>query len=41
MSKPEFVYTIYIASTPGKIFAALTDAEASRLYWHGNSVVSD
>ena len=41
MSKPEFVYTIYIASTPEKVFAALTDAEASRLYWHGNSVVSD
>jgi uncharacterized protein YndB with AHSA1/START domain len=41
MNKPEFVYTIYIASTPEKVFAALTDAEASRLYWHGNSVVSD
>ena len=41
MSKPDFVYTIYIASTPEKVFAALTDAEASRLYWHGNSVVSD
>jgi uncharacterized protein YndB with AHSA1/START domain len=41
MSKPEFVYVIYIASTPEKVFAALTDAEASRLYWHGNSVHSD
>jgi hypothetical protein len=29
MSKPEFVYTIYIASTPEKVFAALTDAEAN------------
>jgi uncharacterized protein YndB with AHSA1/START domain len=41
MSKPEFVYTIYIASTPEKVFAALTDAEASKLYWHGNTIVSD
>ena len=41
MSKPEFVYVIYIASTPEKVFEALTDAEASKLYWHGNSVDSD
>jgi uncharacterized protein YndB with AHSA1/START domain len=41
MSKPEFVYTIYIASTPEKVFAALTDAKMSERYWHGNSVVSD
>ena len=41
MSKPEFVYTTYIASTPEKVFAALTDAEMSERYWHGNSVVSD
>lgn len=41
MSKPEFVYTIYIASTPEKVFAALTDAKMSEQYWHGNSVVSE
>jgi uncharacterized protein YndB with AHSA1/START domain len=41
MSKPEFVYTTYIASTPEKVFAALTDAQMSERYWHGNSVVSD
>ncbi len=41
MSKPEFVYVIYIASTPEKVFQALTDAEASKLYWHGCSVESD
>jgi uncharacterized protein YndB with AHSA1/START domain len=41
MSKPEFVYVIYIASTPEKVFAALTDANMSEQYWHGNSVVSD
>jgi uncharacterized protein YndB with AHSA1/START domain len=41
MSKPEFVYVIYIASTPEKVFAALTDTEATRQYWHGNYVESD
>jgi uncharacterized protein YndB with AHSA1/START domain len=41
MSKPEFVYVIYIASTPEKVFEALTDAKMSERYWHGNSVVSD
>jgi uncharacterized protein YndB with AHSA1/START domain len=41
MSKPEFVYVTYIASTPEKVFEALTDAKASKLYWHGNSVDSD
>jgi uncharacterized protein YndB with AHSA1/START domain len=41
MSKPEFVYVIYIASTPEKVFQALTDANMSEQYWHGNSVVSD
>lgn len=41
MSKPEFVYTVYIASTPEKVFAALTDANMSERYWHGNSIVSD
>ena len=41
MSKPEFVYVIYIASTPEKIFKALTDANMSEQYWVGNRVVSD
>jgi uncharacterized protein YndB with AHSA1/START domain len=41
MSKPEFVYVIYIASTPEKVFEALTSTEASRHYWHGNFVESD
>jgi uncharacterized protein YndB with AHSA1/START domain len=42
MSKPEFrpmtVYTIYIASTPEKVWEALTSAEFSRQYFFGNSV---
>ncbi len=41
MSKPQFVYVIYIASSPEKVFEALTDTEASRRYWHGNFVESD
>jgi uncharacterized protein YndB with AHSA1/START domain len=41
MSKAEFVYTTYIASTPEKVFEALTDANMSERYWHGNSVISD
>ncbi len=41
MSKPEFVYAIYIASTPEKVFEALTDARMSERYWHGNSIASD
>jgi uncharacterized protein YndB with AHSA1/START domain len=41
MSKAEFVYTTYIASTPEKVFEALTNANMSERYWHGNSVVSD
>jgi uncharacterized protein YndB with AHSA1/START domain len=39
--KPKFVYVIYIASTPEKVFKALTDAETSKHYWSGNSVESD
>lgn len=41
MSKPEFVYVIYIASTPERVFEALTDAKMSERYWHGNYVESD
>jgi uncharacterized protein YndB with AHSA1/START domain len=39
--KPKFVYVIYIASTPEKVFAALTDGNASVHYWHGTRIVSD
>ncbi len=40
MSTTEFVYVTYIASTPDKVWKALTDADISRKYW-GNSNVSD
>jgi uncharacterized protein YndB with AHSA1/START domain len=36
--KPLTVYTIYIASTPEKVWEALTSAEFSRKYFFGNSV---
>lgn len=41
MSKPSFVYVIYIASTPEKVWQALTDPKLSERYWLGNRVVSD
>jgi uncharacterized protein YndB with AHSA1/START domain len=40
-SKPKFVYVIYIASTPEKVFAALTDPKLSARYWFGYEVKSD
>src|SRR5215475_13342297 len=41
MSKPVFVYTIYIASTPEKVFKALTDTDVTARFWFGNAVTSD
>ncbi|HEU4660184.1 MAG TPA: SRPBCC family protein [Pseudolabrys sp.] len=41
MSKPVFVYVTYIASTPDKIFKALTDHEATGKFWFGNAATSD
>jgi uncharacterized protein YndB with AHSA1/START domain len=38
--KPNFVYVIYIASTPEKVFKALTDPEQSARYWFGYEVTS-
>src|ERR1700719_4421853 len=39
--KPTTVYTIYIASTPEKVWEALTSAEFSRKYFFGNTVEVD
>jgi uncharacterized protein YndB with AHSA1/START domain len=36
--KPAIVYAIYIASTPEKVWQALTSAEFSRKYFFGNTV---
>jgi uncharacterized protein YndB with AHSA1/START domain len=39
--KPAIVYTIYIASTPQKVWQALTSAEFSRKYFFGFAVEAD
>lgn len=39
--KPKFIYVTYIASTPEKIFDALTDGDATAKYWFGNAATSD
>jgi uncharacterized protein YndB with AHSA1/START domain len=39
--KPKFVYVIYIASTPDKVFKALTDPGQSARYWFGYEVTSE
>jgi uncharacterized protein YndB with AHSA1/START domain len=36
--KPKFVYVIYIASTPDKVWQALTDPEQTETYWFGYRV---
>lgn len=41
MSKPEFAYTIYIKTTPEKLWHALTDTEFTRSYWFGCTLSSD
>jgi uncharacterized protein YndB with AHSA1/START domain len=39
--KPKTVYVIYIASTPEKVWQALTDAEFTKLYFFGRTVEID
>ena len=39
--KPAIVYTIYIASTPEKVWQALTSAELSRKYFSGHAIEVD
>jgi uncharacterized protein YndB with AHSA1/START domain len=39
--KPATVYTIYIASSPERVWEALTSAEFSRKYFFGNTVDVD
>jgi uncharacterized protein YndB with AHSA1/START domain len=41
MSKPKFVYVTYIASTPEKVWAALTKADVTEMYWFGYRVQAD
>lgn len=41
MNKPKFVYVTYIATTPEKLWQALTDPEFTRQYWSGRCLESD
>lgn len=41
MSKPEFVYTTYIETTPEKLWDALTSGEFTKRYWFNTEVRSD
>ncbi len=40
LTKPEFVYTTYIRTTPEKLWSALTDEETIPRYWFGNAIKS-
>jgi uncharacterized protein YndB with AHSA1/START domain/DNA-binding transcriptional ArsR family regulator len=41
MSKPEFVYTTYIRTTPQRLWQALTEPAFTRRYWAGQELESD
>lgn len=41
MTKPEFVYVSYIATTPEKVWAALQNGEMTKLFWGRSRAVSD
>src|ERR1044071_7219195 len=41
MSKPEFVYVTYIATTPERLWAALTEGEFTKQYWYDRRIESD
>lgn len=40
MSKPKFVYVIYIAASPEKVWQALTDPDITEKYWFGYRVAA-
>jgi uncharacterized protein YndB with AHSA1/START domain len=41
MRKPEFVYVIYVKTTPEKLWEALTSSEFSKRYWFDTELRSD
>jgi uncharacterized protein YndB with AHSA1/START domain len=41
MDRPAFVYVTYIATTPEKLWEALTDGGFTRRYWGGRRIESD
>lgn len=40
MGRPEFVYVTYIATTPEKLWAALTEGDFTKIYWYGRRIES-
>ena len=41
MSRPEFVYVSYIATTPERLWEALTRGEFTKKYWYDRRIESD
>jgi uncharacterized protein YndB with AHSA1/START domain len=41
MGKPEFIYVSYIATTPERLWSALTEGEFTKIYWYGRRIESD
>src|SRR5712691_9550709 len=41
MTEPKFVYVTYIATTPEKLWQALTEGAFTRQYWFGQTIESD
>jgi len=41
MTRPDFIYAVYIAAPIEKIWAALTEGSISKEYWGGRAVESD
>lgn len=41
MSKPEFVYVTYIATTTEQLWAALTSGEFTKKYWYNRRIASN
>jgi uncharacterized protein YndB with AHSA1/START domain len=41
MSKPDQIYTVYIKTTPQKVWDAITNPEFAKQYWGGYTNVSD
>jgi uncharacterized protein YndB with AHSA1/START domain len=41
MTEPKFVYVTYIATTPEKLWQALTDGAYTERYWFGTRIESD
>lgn len=41
MAKPEFIHVSYIATTPERLWAALTQGELTRAYWYDRRIESE